>query len=246
MQKKDYLSSVADMFGVRASALRFWEKEGLIRFERNEENNYRTPTLSTIEDIWEILFLKSIALSSQQIKRILSAGTDDIREILSANERKLKSEIVKLKTALSKLEEKKNMLEKYYVLKDKPLMLKTETELFATPVYETTKEIIKNFLHDESSSGIFCEKGATPVYALLLSEREFTEKFHRAPKEKKCVYGLLRVNVYGREKNDSERFYAFAEKNGLKVESVTGRYLFASTVEGVRTEFYEAYAFDKK
>ena len=95
MQNKDYVSSVADMFGVRASALRFWEKQGLIRFERNEENNYRTPTLSTIEDIWEILFLKSIALSSEQIRRILSADADDIRDILTANEKKLKNVIGK-------------------------------------------------------------------------------------------------------------------------------------------------------
>ena len=59
------------------------------------------------------------------------------------------------------------------------------------------------------------------------------------------MHGLLRVNVYGREKNDSERFYAFAEKNGLRTESITGRYLFAATVDGVRTEFYDAYAFEK-
>ncbi len=245
MQNKDYVSSVADMFGVRASALRFWEKQGLIRFERNEENNYRTPTLSTIEDIWEILFLKSIALSSEQIRRILSADADDIRDILTANEKKLKNEIGKLQTALFKLESKKKMLDKYYALNEKPLEIAETKELYAVPVYETTKEIIRNFLHDESSSGIFCEKGKTPVYALLLSDKDFEEKFRRPPKAKKCVHGLLRVNVYGREKNDSERFYAFAEKNGLRTESITGRYLFAATVDGVRTEFYDAYAFEK-
>ncbi len=51
MQKKNNVSSVADIFGLNASALRFWEKEGLIRFERDAENNYRLPTLSAVEDI---------------------------------------------------------------------------------------------------------------------------------------------------------------------------------------------------
>lgn len=59
MQKKNNVSSVADIFGLNASALRFWEKEGLIRFERDAENNYRLPTLSAVEDIWEIVFLKT-------------------------------------------------------------------------------------------------------------------------------------------------------------------------------------------
>lgn len=111
MQKKNNVSSVADIFGLNASALRFWEKEGLIRFERDAENNYRLPTLSAVEDIWEIVFLKNLALSAKQIREILRACPEDIKSILADNENRLKGEIEKLQTALYKLEQKKRMLD---------------------------------------------------------------------------------------------------------------------------------------
>ena len=34
---------LADLFHVAPSALRYWDNEGLIRFERSTDNNYRMP-----------------------------------------------------------------------------------------------------------------------------------------------------------------------------------------------------------
>ena len=51
--------------------------------------------------------------------------------------------------------------------------------------------------------------------------------------------------AFGLQSDDLTATVAFAEKNGLRTESITGRYLFAATVDGVRTEFYDAYAFEK-
>ena len=244
MQKKNIVSSVADIFGLNASALRFWEKEGLIRFERDAENNYRLPTLSAVEDIWEIVFLKNLALSAKQIREILRACPEDIKSILADNENRLKGEIEKLQTALYKLEQKKRMLDVFFQLDGRPLYIAKAREMRSFPVYETTKEIMRCFLKDETCSAAYCERGKAPINALILDDEAFLEKYGRRPQVKRCVHGLLRVEVERRDNNNAAEFFSFAEENGMAVREITGRFLFTALEKGARREFYDAYAFE--
>ena len=47
MKKDDCIAAVARLFGVAPSALRYWDRIGLVRFERDEQNNYRRPCVQT-------------------------------------------------------------------------------------------------------------------------------------------------------------------------------------------------------
>ena len=48
MNEQQTLKKLADLFHVAPSALRYWDNEGLIRFERSTDNNYRMPTWKTM------------------------------------------------------------------------------------------------------------------------------------------------------------------------------------------------------
>ena len=56
----NHISRIADIVGLNASTLRFWEKENLIRFERNSDNNYRRPSFQNLLQEWAILMFRSL------------------------------------------------------------------------------------------------------------------------------------------------------------------------------------------
>lgn len=243
MRKNDYLSAVADSFGINASALRFWEKEGLIRFERDKENNYRLPAASSIADIWEVMILKSIGFSSKQIKSALRAEPDGIRAILKDGERRLRLEIEKLQNSLARLEEKKAQLKKLAALQNRPPEIARKKELHAVPYSETTREIVRYLLDNEYANASFVPKESAPVYAVIDSDAAFFEKFRRAPAEATCVHGLLRIGVTDPADNNAGEFFAAADKAGFAAEGVIGQYLVSAMEGDVRYDFFEGYAF---
>ncbi len=55
MKEQKMVSQIASLLGVPASTLRYWDTEGLVRFERSDENQYRVPTVDTILDICDVM-----------------------------------------------------------------------------------------------------------------------------------------------------------------------------------------------
>ena len=64
------IKEVSELFHLPASALRYWDDEGLIRFERSKDNHYRCPTSQTMLDICDVIFYRSLSLSIKEIKSI--------------------------------------------------------------------------------------------------------------------------------------------------------------------------------
>ncbi len=245
MAKKDTLSAVAENYGVSASALRFWEKEGLLRFERDKENNYRTPTPSVLADLWEILLLKSLSFSNEQIKNALRAEADDLKALLEGSERSVKKEIARLKKSLDLLERKKRKLALFYELHERDLQLCEKKELLALPYAETTREIAEYLIRREDENASYIRRGQSPVYALVPDEKGFSERTGRAPRSLPCIYGLLQINVADNA-NNAEDFFRTARKNGMRADAVLGRYLLSAVEKGARYDFFEGFAFCEK
>ena len=43
MKQINRIKEVSELFHIPSSALRYWDDEGLVRFERTADNNYRRP-----------------------------------------------------------------------------------------------------------------------------------------------------------------------------------------------------------
>ena len=70
------------LFHLPASALRYWDDEGLIRFERSKDNHYRCPTSQTMLDICDVIFYRSLSLSIKEIKSIPGMCVEDVDHTL--------------------------------------------------------------------------------------------------------------------------------------------------------------------
>jgi DNA-binding transcriptional MerR regulator len=65
------IGKVAKIAGVNASAIRHWEKEGLITSERNKENGYRMFTVSELRKILVISSLRKTIYYIENLKDLL-------------------------------------------------------------------------------------------------------------------------------------------------------------------------------
>lgn len=70
--EKEYLTlgEVAEILGINKTTLRYYNREGLISFERDEENNYRYYHKNQIENFKVILNLRKVGFSIEKIKEI--------------------------------------------------------------------------------------------------------------------------------------------------------------------------------
>lgn len=106
MKQENYLSEIAKIFGIRASALRYWESEGLLKFERNRENNYREPTMQNMLAVYDILFLRSLSIPVDKIRTCFASSLGEISDVFEENEQTLTRRIAELESSLVRLKKK--------------------------------------------------------------------------------------------------------------------------------------------
>lgn len=91
------IGEVAAIAGVNPSAIRHWEKEGLIRSKRNPENGYRVFTSGELKKIIVLSSLRKTVYFIENMKQLLAAlETSD----LAAIERSFKVALQKLNEQL--------------------------------------------------------------------------------------------------------------------------------------------------
>ena len=66
------ISEVAEITGLTASNIRFYEKEKLIEPSRNESNGYRDYSENDVENIKKIAYLRTLGISVEDIRNIIS------------------------------------------------------------------------------------------------------------------------------------------------------------------------------
>ncbi|WP_072329605.1 MULTISPECIES: MerR family DNA-binding transcriptional regulator [unclassified Paenibacillus] len=93
------IGEVAAIAGVNPSAIRHWEKEGLLRAKRNQENRYRVFTSQELKKIIVLSSLRKTVFFIDSMKQLLEAlETHDLTTI----ERSFKAALQKLNEQLEK------------------------------------------------------------------------------------------------------------------------------------------------
>lgn len=80
-EKTFHIGEIADFFGIPASTLRYWEENGLISPEKNEENNYREYSAADLMSLSDIIFYKNLGLPLKQIRKMDKTDIDEQRKL---------------------------------------------------------------------------------------------------------------------------------------------------------------------
>lgn len=123
MKQINRIKEVSELLHIPASALRYWDDEGLIRFERSDDNNYRYPTTQTMLDICDVMFYRSLSLSIKEIKAIPGMSVDSLERTLDSNVENLEEQIRLIQQTLKKLHTRRGMVERIKELEQSPFHL---------------------------------------------------------------------------------------------------------------------------
>ena len=242
MGKQDHISRLAKLFGIAPSALRYWDAEGLIRFARSPENQYRVPVAQTMMDISDVLLHRKCSLSIPEIRALPTMTTDEIQAVLAANEEKLTRQIESLMEARRRLRGKEEQLRTLEELRRHGLRaVRCRLPALRHFSYEDP-ELLARYMRDSSLGGLGIRPGRErPDYTLWLDERESGDYRPADPEERLYLHGVFRIEDDREERSDLPKFRAEAARLGRPAGWLLGRYLLTAQEKGVRCDFYEAW-----
>lgn len=106
MKQENYLSEIAKNIRDPRLGARYWESEGLIKFERNRENNYREPTMQNMLAVYDILFCAVCPYPSIRSGPGFASSLGEISDVFEENEQTLTRRIAELESSLVRLKKK--------------------------------------------------------------------------------------------------------------------------------------------
>ncbi|QLB18358.1 MerR family transcriptional regulator [Mannheimia granulomatis] len=113
------LQEVSKILGIPASTLRYWDKEGLVAFDRDQQNAYRQVSLFTILDLLDVLDYREMDVPICKIKQTPQMTADELLALLDENRIAQKNKIIKLQQILSKINLKEQALRRLQTLEQK-------------------------------------------------------------------------------------------------------------------------------
>lgn len=242
MRHQDHISRLSRLFGIAPSALRYWDAEGLIRFERAPENQYRVPTAQTMMDISDVLLHRKCSLSIQEIRALPTLTPEEILHLLRTNEEKLTRQMASLQEARQSLLKRKGHIHTLESLRGNGLQVVRQK---LPPIRRFSYEdpvMLERYQQDSSRGGIGIRAGLyQPEYTLWLDGTEHGD-FRPADSENQTyLHGAFCVEAERDERTDLPRYRAEAAAQGYRAGALLGSYLLTAQEKGIRYDFYEAW-----
>lgn len=241
MNEQQTLKKLADLFHVAPSALRYWDNEGLIRFERSTDNNYRMPTWKTMLDICDVILNRSLSIPVKSIRELPKMNADQQLKLLADSEAKLLNQIKEIEETLSAIQHKKALLENVKQLEVMKDFMLVEVKIPSIRSFSfESKEDMELFIYDPSRSAILLLPQGACLYGMF-TDNEQDELFRAGDKAlKRYLKGLLKLNSDDASINNASVFYEAATARNLKTGSIIGKYM-GTAFDQDRTDYYEAW-----
>lgn len=100
MSKNEYIGTMSELFGVPIPTLRYWEKEGLVNFNRSPDNNYRAWSMRTLRNLCDITFYRKLSLPIKELKQISNLNYEEINNLLECQRALLYEKMESLKNTI--------------------------------------------------------------------------------------------------------------------------------------------------
>lgn len=152
MKNMTTISDVSKALGVPTSTLRYWDKQGLLRFDRNDKNNYREFSFETMVDICDIILFRELEIPLDILKKREEMTSDSLSVLFSETKQELESTIKQLKMVIKRISLREEKLATLQLLKKmKPTILKKKMLPIHTFNF-TNRKLVQNYLEDPTQS----------------------------------------------------------------------------------------------
>ncbi len=243
------INEAAKYFNIPKATLLYWEKEGLIHFERMSKNNYRKFTSDTIFQIELVLHLRTLGVPIETIRK---APQMSLEERLLMYE----SSIIQAREKIQSLQHIEQFAKKQVAQINEASRLKLHPYGNETPDFQYLVAHSKDTVQMESSdTGLFVlliqdlknRKGMEPetyMEASISETKDTASLVWELPKEhtawKTFLLDIANSKGYRSFINLSEHLLAL-QQMGYHPQSLVARYLCEEYKEGIVHIYFKAY-----
>lgn len=243
MSNKFTIGELSNILGIEKSTLRYWDKQGLIHLERNNDNNYREYTKNEVIEISDIAFYRSLNMPIKDLRQINTMKVEDLEQTFHQLEDSIAEEINRLESIKKNVVRRQRHIKKYYELMKHPFQIGIPdmSQMSTFDVHD--KEAWRACLYDPYRYGIYKKAKDSTFYNSYIPEEEIElekgvgkegkkegAKILWRRKEEVSHY-LTCIVLFASGHYEENTFYEveeYGKEKGLSLGDVVGRYLFST------------------
>lgn len=243
-KSRNYIGKIADLFSVPIATLRYWGKEGLVKFDQSEENGYRTWSMHTLRTLCDITLYRQLSIPVHDLKNIHNLSDTEITDLLQNRRKHIRDTIDELQDKLNHVDIKLSQVETVqHMIAEKPQLI--TAALPAVRYYELLNKDNLSHLFDHEKDIVILIRPDTPTeytYGICTPDREDQNGILREKDAAPRLYlhMLLKSSYEDPGNNDLGTYYGYLREHGYRPGDTVGKVL-VSAFDGELNNYYEAY-----
>lgn len=243
------IGGIAKLFGISASALRFWEKEGLLKTPRNENNNYRSYDYPSLLEISDLVLMKNMGMTLEDMRKSPCMGLSGLGALYAQRSDALAEQIDKLEEILRKVNATRELMREFNELYRSKEVVISEPDIRQIIPHKKIDDptVWRKYFSGRYQFGtVFFTDGKnnhSETWGWVLTVPEQTEGsiWDYKPGERTFAQCAMWVNVKNRRKNNVDEIRAFFQSSGYKTGMIVARYVCTAFEYGACNDFYKAW-----
>lgn len=234
------IGEIAELLQISSSKLRFWEQQGLLKLERNKENNYRQYSFLDLLHISDIIFYRDLYFSTKELKQLFCLSAGELEQLLQQKQWEVDAKIDELQQTSKKIQLRCHYLQEAAVLREHPYRMgRPDFSQIRLVCEQKTDDWRRSILDQNASVGFQTDARAEAQYCLLAEADE--DCIWRLDMATTYAEALLRYAVQDDSNNNVEEHCAALQAMGWQTGCVISRYLFTSMEDGVSYDYYKGW-----
>lgn len=238
------ISDISKLFNIPPSALRYYEKENLCHFSR-DDSNYRWADMRTLRNLCDISFYKKLSCSIEQLRHLPEMTRPDISLLLTESRIKAQQQINELNDMIKNIDDKLERIAKVDELLNQPGEIITTQLPFIREFSLFRTEDISNLINYEKNLFVIIESDDVfRYYYGIASDEDDNSKriLKRYDDKQKKYYKTLLITDYEKiEDNNLLNIYREIQQLGYHPGKTYGKVLVSSNEDALLKNYYEAW-----
>lgn len=225
------ISDVARIFDIPASTLRFWERKGLVEFERVPMSSYRKFSFKSLADLADVAFARSVDMPIAEVRNMREKSPDELQRLLDRLEEEAIDKIVQLGQVVEEIHRRQMPFKTWKMIKSQPIHRVSAKLPIVCEFDFANEEMVRQYLADPSQAVdiISSEDPSTYRYGRFTEQSQWDVVRPADKDARSYLYGGLWMAM-DRTTNVRE-FWDEADRLGLEHGDAICRYLFAADWE---------------
>lgn len=242
------IGSLAKLFGLNTSTLRFWEKKGLLNAIRNS-NNYRRYDYQSLLDVCDLILMKNMGLTIDDMRKAPSLGLHELESLYDSRITALKDQVRDLHEILSKIHDTKDLMAEFNTLCLCEEIIISEPDILQLIPHKKLDDptVWRKYFSGQYQFGFVFNPGVGGRYdeswgwIPKTPEPAYQSVWNYELGSKTFAQCTMWVNVEDRSKNSIEEIKSLFNTHNYRIGSIVARYICTAHEYGCRNDFYKAW-----